>query len=201
MLETFALALPLAFSAGLNLYLTVAVIGWSNHLGLVDKLPPGLEVFASWPVLITASLLHVIEFFSDKVPYFDLLWNFVHTVIRPVGAVLMVSGIAARTDPQLASIAMLAAGATALTSHTTKTSARVLINASPEPLSNILVSTLEDLAVVGLVLFTLQHPQVALIITLALLAILLLMLPTLLRWAGFCFQATVAMINKLRGSQ
>src|SRR5437868_7102534 len=135
----FALALPLAFSAGLNLYLTVAVIGWSSHLGLIDKLPPGLDVFASWPVLITASLLYVIEFFADKVPYFDLLWNFVHTVIRPVGAVLMVSGIAARTDPQLATVAMLAAGATALTSHTSKTSARVLINTSPEPLSNILV--------------------------------------------------------------
>src|SRR5215472_15652092 len=106
MLQTLALALPLAFASGLNLYLTAAVIGWSIHLGLVDKLPPGLDVFALWPVLVTASLFFVIEFFADKVPYFDLLWNFIHTVIRPLGAVLIVSGIAAHTDPQVATVAM-----------------------------------------------------------------------------------------------
>jgi len=201
LLETFALALPLAFAAGLNLYLTVAVIGWSNHLGLVSNLPPGLDIFAAWPVLIAASLLYAIEFLADKVPYFDLLWNFIHTAIRPVGAVLMATGIAAHIDPQIATIAMLAAGATALTSHTTKTSARILINTSPEPVSNIVVSILEDLAVVALVSFTLQHPQVGLAITLGLLAVLLLMMPFLLRWVGFWLQATDAVVKVMLGGQ
>ncbi len=201
MLEMLAVALPLSFAAGLNLYLTILVVGLSVHLGVVDRLPPGLQPFASWPVIVVAGVLYAIEFLADKIPYVDLVWNFIHTLIRPLGAVLIVSTLVVHVDPALSTIAMLLASATSLASHSTKTGARVLINTSPEPLSNIIASTLEDLGVVGLVVFTLRNPYWALLVTLALLAIIVLLLPSLLRWAWFWFQSVVALFKGLLGSK
>lgn len=196
-METLGVALPLAFAAGVNFYLTVLVIGLSIPLGVVEKLPPGLERFAAWPVVVVAGVLFVIEFFADKIPYLDLVWNFIHTVIRPIGALLIVSSIVVPVDPNLSTVALLVASATALITHSTKTSARVLINTSPEPLTNIFASLVEDAGVAVLVVFTLRNPYLALAVTLGLLAAILLLMPWLLGWVGFWLRAMVALLKSL----
>lgn len=176
-------ALGLSALAGLNLYLTVFAVGLSIRLGWLQLVPEmaGLEILSHPVVLILAGMLVLVEFIADKIPWVDSLWDAVHTLIRPLGAVFLSLGVVGMTDPLLAVMAGLLGGGLALTTHLSKTSARLLVNTSPEPVSNTVVSILEDLVVLGGVGLILWDPWLALVVVLFFLALFIWLAPKLLR--------------------
>jgi len=133
-------------------------------------------------------LLYVVEFFADKIPYFDTLWDIVHTAIRPVGGALIAMTTLGAASPAVAGLAALAGGTLAASSHLTKTSTRAAANTSPEPLSNWLLSLGEDGLVVGLGMLALAYPVAALVVTAALVVAMIawaaVILRTVRRWFG-----------------
>ena len=154
---TLSLALGSAFTAGINLYATVATLGLAAAAGAI-QLPPDLQVL-SHPLVITVALaLYVLEFVADKTPYADSAWDAIHTFIRvPAGAILAARALGP-VSPPLEVAALLAGGSVALAAHATKATARLAINASPEPFSNGIASISEDVfALVGLWL-VFHHP-------------------------------------------
>jgi hypothetical protein len=154
---------PMVFSSGwasgVNAYLVVLVLGIADRLGDVTSIP---DTLGRTDVLAAAALLYAVEFVADKVPYVDSTWDAVSTVTRPAigtAIALLVSGDA--TSLEQAAYGALGGG-TALASHLVKAGGRLAINASPEPVSNIVASLGEDVAVVGVVLLAIQHPWAAL---------------------------------------
>lgn len=198
--------LPLAFASGVNLYLTVLVVGLSVRYGWVADVPPSLHVLAAPPVLIVAAVLYVLEFFADKIPFIDNVWDLLHTFIRPVGAgVLTIVGlIGLDVPPQAEVVAVLVSSVVALTSHSGKAGTRTAINvASPvENLSNIGISLLEDIAVAILVFVSLLYPTIANAITIGLLVVIIIFVPQLLRWAWMMLRAVfvrfTAVVRRVR---
>src|ERR1700761_5500012 len=152
MLESLSLAAGLSWGSGLRLYLAVLLAGVFARLGLVH-LPDTLSALSSPWVIGVAGVLTVTEFLADKIPAFDSLWDAVHTFIRiPAGAVLAV-GAFGHADPAMLTIAALAGGTLAGAAHLAKAGTRALINLSPEPFSNWVASTTEDLgALIGITL-------------------------------------------------
>ncbi|WP_432165981.1 DUF4126 domain-containing protein [Streptomyces sp. bgisy031] len=169
--------LPLVFTSGwasgINAYAVVLLLGVFGATGLTDEVPASLQ---RTDVLIAAGVLFLCEAVADKIPYVDSLWDTAHTVIRPVAGAV----VGALLAGQSGSLSDLAAGAvggsTALASHAVKAGTRMAINTSPEPFSNIAVSSAEDLGVAGIVTFAMFHPVAAAIIAAVLLLLGLLML-------------------------
>jgi len=167
------LPVPLIFTSGaasgVNCYAVVLLLGLIGRFGHVGAIPPVLEKPS---VLIAAAVLYGGQFVAGKVPYLDSIWDIVHTAVRPVvgGAIGVVIAHHAHTKPADALIAAALGGGSALTSHVVKTGVRVGINASPEPVSNIIASLLEDLGVAGIVTFAVYHPVVAAVIAAVVLA-------------------------------
>jgi hypothetical protein len=162
-LDILGIALGSAWTSGINLYATVTVLGLLQKLGEV-KLPGGLEVLDNWIIIGVAASLYLIEFVADKVPYFDSIWDVVHTFIRvPAGAVL---ALAATTDlpPTIQIVALLIGGGLALSSHGTKATLRAAINLSPEPVSNWIASITEDVIAIGGALLAVISPIVIIIV-------------------------------------
>jgi hypothetical protein len=183
LLTTGALSLGAAWASGINLYAVVLTLGLLDAAGWIT-LPPDLQPLSSPLVLGIAGTLYVIEFLADKVPGIDHLWDTVHSFIRvPAGAVLAAAAMG-QVDPEWTIAAGLAGGTLALGSHLTKASTRAAVNLSPEPFSTWTVSVLEDIAAVGAVLTALFFP-VAFLISLAIVvALMIWLLPKLLRLAG-----------------
>lgn len=158
--EVVGLVAGTGFAGGINLYATALLLGLYGRWFESGAVP---EQLTSTPVLVIAGVLTVVEFVADKVPWFDSLWDTVHTVVRPAGAallaVVLVDGDAAAISDALAGST---AGVLALTSHAAKASSRVAINTSPEPFSNSIVSVLEDGLVAVVVWLAVEHPAVAL---------------------------------------
>ena len=148
-METLGLALGTGFSSGLNLYATVATLGLLQRSGVLH-LPPGLQVLSHPWVIGIALALYLIEFLADKIPYFDMIWDAIHTFIRPPAAALLAYAAAGGAAPEWRWGATLIAGGIALTAHGTKASARAAVNASPEPFSNWALSLGEDVLAVWL---------------------------------------------------
>lgn len=168
--ELVALLVATSFAAGLNVYATVATLGLLDRAGAI-ALPAPLDPLASWWVIGACAVLFAIEFFADKVPVFDLLWNALHTFVRvPVGA-LLAYGTAAPLSPgwQLAAAAL--GGVIALVAHGGKTAVRAAVTPSPEPVSNIGLSLAEDALAIFLTWFATAHPFIAAAIVLVLLVI------------------------------
>jgi hypothetical protein len=159
-IETLGLALGAGFSSGLNLYATVATLGLLQRFGIIH-LPQKLQVLSHPVILGIAVALYAIEFFADKVPYVDTIWDSVHTFIRPPAAALLAYAAVGAASPEWRWGAALLAGAVALTSHGTKASARAAVNASPEPLSNWALSFGEDVLAVWLTWMSTVHPVAA----------------------------------------
>lgn len=154
--------LPLVFSSGwasgVNAYLVVLLLGIADRIGDVASIP---DTLGRTDVLVAAAVLYVLEFVADKIPYVDSTWDAISTVIRPTigtAIALLVSGDAGSV--QQAAYGALGGG-TALASHLVKAGSRLAINASPEPVSNIVASLAEDAAVVTVVLLAIQHPWLA----------------------------------------
>jgi len=158
--ELFALLAAIGFAAGLNLYATVAVLGLLAHFGHLP-LPPGLQLLEGWPVIVASTALFAIEFFADKIPAFDLIWNALHTFIRVPVAGLLAYEATSQLSPERQLLATLLGAAVALAAHGGKTAARVAVTPSPEPMSNISLSLGEDVVAIGLTWLATRHPYVA----------------------------------------
>src|SRR5712692_5911789 len=162
-IETLGLALGAGFSSGLNLYATVATLGLLQRFGVLH-LPPGLQILSHPWVLAIAIALYLLEFFADKIPYFDTFWDAIHTFIRPPAAALLAFAAAGAAPPEWRWGAALIAGGVALTSHGTKASARAAVNTTPEPFSNWLLSFGEDALAVWLTWMATVHPTATIIV-------------------------------------
>jgi hypothetical protein len=159
-LGSFGLLLGSGWSAGINLYLTAAGLGIAHRLHWIN-LPGELDVLSHWAVIAVAVILYAIEFFADKFPYVDSAWDSVHTIIRPAGGMMI--GYLAMSDANPAyqfAIALLI-GSIALDSHLTKATTRVVINTSPEPVSNSIASVTEDAGVLGVLYLIINYPIIA----------------------------------------
>src|SRR3954466_12297985 len=161
--ELFAILVAIGFAAGLNLYATVAVLGLVARFGHLP-LPPGLQVLQGWTVIIASTALFAVEFFADKIPAFDLLWNALHTFIRVPIAGLLAYRATSQLSPEHQLLATLVGGLVALIAHGGKTAARAAVTPSPEPFSNIFLSLGEDALAIGLTWFASTHPYVAAVI-------------------------------------
>ena len=167
-LDLLAVALGLAALAGINLYLTVFVTGLAIHFHWITLAPQyqSLEVLANPWIITVAGILYFLEFFADKIPWVDSIWDAVHTVIRPIGGALLAIQVLGHPSPALTVIVALLAGGTSLVAHTAKAATRVASNTSPEPFSNIGLSLGEDAAVLGGLALMHFNPLLALIILL-----------------------------------
>src|SRR5467141_4428260 len=161
--ETLGLALGAGFSSGLNLYATVATLGLLQRFGVL-RLPPGLQILSHPWVLAIAVALYLLEFFADKIPFVDTIWDAIHTFIRPPAAALLAFAAAGAAPPEWRWGAALIAGGVALTSHGAKASARAAVNASPEPFSNWVLSLGEDVLAVWLTWMATVHPTATIVI-------------------------------------
>ena len=161
----FAIGILLAWLAGIRVYLTVFGVGIAGAFGWLD-LPPALEVATSPWVLGVSGVLAVAEFFADKIPGVDSGWDLLHTLARvPAGAFLAAASLSPDGD---LGAGMLATGAgVALASHVLKSGTRVLLNTSPEPVTNLGASVTEDVAVVGALALAFAHPWLALLLVVA----------------------------------
>ena len=155
-----ALLVATSFAAGLNVYATVATLGLLGHYQVLP-LPARLEVLEHWPVIVTAMVLFVIEFFADKIPYFDMIWNVLHTFIRIPIAALIAWNATASLNPAMQLTATIVGGAIAMVAHTGKTAVRAGVTPSPEPFSNFALSSAEDVGAVGLTWLATRHPFLA----------------------------------------
>jgi|WetSurMetagenome_2_1015567.scaffolds.fasta_scaffold71211_2 hypothetical protein len=196
-LRVLVMTLPLSLTAGLNLYATVLVVGLCVRFGWVSEPPQALSVLASWPVIIVAGVMYVIEFFADKIQFIDNLWDLVHTLIRPVGAILIaVIATYGEGSPEVTVIAALLAGTVSFIAHTGKAGTRVMVNlVSPhENLSNTGLSVAEDVAAAGLAALAMTHPYVAAVVSLAILAFIVFALPRLMRWGLYSLGAAMGRV-------
>ena len=175
--ELVALVVAVSFAAGLNVYATVATLGLLAHANVV-VLPEALHPLASWWIIGAAAALFAVEFFADKVPAFDLVWNALHTFIRVPVAALLAWRATATLSPQEQLLATLLGGLIALAAHGGKTAARAAVTPSPEPLSNIGLSLGEDAISIALTWLATRHPYLAGAIALSMAAIVFL----LIRW-------------------
>lgn len=141
---TLSLALGTAWTSGINLYATVTVLGLLQKFGWA-KLPGGLDVLDHWAIIGVAGFLFLVEFFADKVPYVDSVWDAIHTFIRVPAGVIVAYAATSELDPGIYIPAALLGGGLAFSSHGTKAAVRVGANLSPEPVSNWVLSIIEDI--------------------------------------------------------
>lgn len=173
----------LGFVSGLNLYATVLTVGLFVRLNLVT-LPESMQdlaILGHPTVMLVAGVLFLIEFVADKIPWVDSSWDSIHTLIRPVGAAVMGGYALTGADPATETALALACGGVALTSHTTKASARVVANASPEPFSNAFLSVFEDVIVVVGVGLTFLLPLIMLALVILFIIVFIWISPRLYR--------------------
>ena len=175
--QLVSLIVAVSFAAGLNVYATVATLGLLSHAGVLP-LPPSLHLLTSWYVIAASSALFLVEFFADKVPAFDLIWNALHTFIRIPIAALLAHQATAGLSPWEQLAATVAGGAIALVAHGGKTAVRAAVTPSPEPFSNIALSLGEDVLAVLLTWLATWQPYWAA----GIVAVLVLITVLLVRW-------------------
>ncbi len=178
--ELFALLAAIGFAAGLNLYATIAVLGLLARFSHLP-LPPGLQLLDTWPVILVSAALFAVEFFADKIPAFDLVWNTLHTFIRIPVAGLLAYQATNQLSPEKQLLATLLGAGVAFVAHGGKTAARAAVTASPEPLSNITLSLGEDALAIALTWLATRHPYAAGAVAAVLVAITVLMARLVIR--------------------
>lgn len=179
-MELTALLVVVCFSAGLNVYATVGMLGLLARFHLL-ALPPDLHLVENWYVLGICLALFLLEFVGDKIPVFDLFWNAAHTFIRIPVAALIAYAATSHLPGWEQALATLVGGLLALAAHGGKTAARAAVTSSPEPVSNIALSTSEDAAVVFLMWLASKHPYVSAAIVVALVFAIVLMIRAVVR--------------------
>ncbi len=163
--------IPFAFASGLNVYATIAVLGLSSHFGLVS-LPQQFRAFDHPAIIGVALVMYLVEFVADKIPWFDSVWDALHTVIRPLGGAFVAVAALGDASPMATTLTALLGGSVAMTTHLTKTGTRAAANTSPEPFSNWILSFSEDALAIGLTYGAIRHPDVALAIAVVLLVVI-----------------------------
>ena len=186
-----ALIIASSFAAGLNLYATILTLGLLARTHWV-VLPPGLDSLGHTWVLSACAVLFAAEFIADKIPGLDLVWNALHTFVRIPVAALVAYHAGSQLTPQMQILAAALGAAVALAAHTSKTAVRAAVTPSPEPISNIALSTTEDVAAVGLTWFATHHPLGA--ATVAVIFIVLALLA-----ARYLFRVLRRLVSKVRG--
>ena len=191
-ISTLAIGMGASWVSGINLYATVATLGLLGRLAHL-KLPGELEVVTNWWVIGVALFLFVVEFIADKIQVVDSVWDVIHTFIRiPAGAVLAATAFG-DFDRRIQVIALLVGGGLALSSHGTKAATRAVINASPEPVSNIVVSLAEDVLVIVSVLLAVFLPILVFFVIAAGLVFSIWILPKVIRF----FQSVGRRVRRL----
>jgi len=170
-LVTLGRTMGFSFAAGINLYATVAILGLAARFGWV-ALPSQFAIFDNDYVIGVALVMYAIEFVADKIPWFDSIWDLIHTFIRPIGGALIAVVTLGQASPAVAGLIALLGGTIAASTHMTKAGSRAIVNTSPEPFSNWVLSIAEDLFVVGLGFVALKFPLVALAVALVLLVVI-----------------------------
>ena len=163
--------LGFSFAAGINLYATVAILGLASRYGWVS-LPEQYRVFDNDLIIGVAITLYVIEFFADKIPWFDSIWDAIHTAIRPIGGAVIAIQTLGDASPGMETLVGLLGGTLAASTHFTKAGTRAVANASPEPFSNWILSFAEDVFVVSLGFIALKYPLLATLIVLVALVLM-----------------------------
>lgn len=193
-IEILGLALGAGFSSGLNIYATVATLGLLERFGVIH-LPAPLHGLSHTAVLVVAIALYVLEFFADKVPYVDTVWDVLHTFIRPPAAAVLAYSATGAAPAEWRWAAALLAGGVALTSHGTKSSARAAVNTVPEPFTNWALSLGEDVLAVWLTWMATAHPLATTVVVVALVAFSAFLLFHLFRFARRALQRLFAALT------
>lgn len=179
-LTTLGTAMGSAWLSGVNLYATVVTLGLLQRFHLV-KLPGGLDVLGNWWIVGVAGGMYLIEFVADKIPAVDSAWDAIHTFIRvPAGAILAATAFA-DFDPTVRTIAMLVGGGIALGSHGLKATTRLAANTSPEPVSNIALSVVEDIFTFGASALAAFFPIIILIAVIIFVVLEVWLIPKIIR--------------------
>lgn len=186
--QTIALTLGAGWASGINLYAAILVLGLLGATGQVD-LPTGLEILSNPLVLAGAGTMYVVEFFADKVPGVDTLWDGLSTFVRIPAGAMMAAGAVPEIGPGTDILAAFVGGGMATAAHTAKASSRVAINTSPEPFSNWAASIGEDIAVVVGLFTALNHPILFIVLIVVFLLLLAWLLPKLWRGIKAVFRA------------
>lgn len=192
--EILGIAASLSLLAGWRLYAVVLAAGLAIRFGgfdLPDQLA-GLHVLSSWWVIAVAGLGAAAEFLADKVAWLDTAWDAVHTAVRPVGGALLALAVVSPADPALGVVTFLLGGGAALASHAAKAGTRAMVNTSPEPVSNIITSVVEDGLTAGALWLVFAHPEWA-----AALALVMLVTTGLLLW--WAARTIAPLWRRLRG--
>jgi hypothetical protein len=192
---TLALTMGLAWASGINLYATLLTLGFLANTGNI-VLPPDLQIVADPMVMAAAGVMYFIEFFADKVPGVDTGWDTIHTFIRIPAGAMLAAGAIGHLNPAVEIAAAIMGGSLAAGSHATKAGTRVLINTSPEPFSNWFASVGEDIAVIGGVWASINHPVIFLIAMVFFIALMIWLLPRI--WGGVkkVFHVIINLFNR-----
>lgn len=192
---TIALSMGVAWASGINLYATILVLGLMGNSGAMP-LPEQLQLVQQ-PIVIGASaLMYIVEFFADKFPGVDTGWDAIHTFIRiPAGAALAAAATG-NVDPSISLAAAIVGGSLSAATHATKAGSRVMINTSPEPVTNWAASISEDLAVVGGLWVALNHPVIFIAALIIFIILLIWLLPKLWRAIKKVFGAIIGLFRK-----
>ena len=175
--QTVAMIAGTSFAAGLNVYATVGALGLLARAGLV-QLPSGLQMVTSGWIIGVSLAMFALEFFADKIPVFDLLWNALHTFVRIPVAAYVAYAATSHLSPEMQLASTLMGAAIAFAAHGGKTALRAAVTPSPEPLSNMALSFGEDVGAISLTWIATQHPYIAA----GMVAVLLLIVIVCVRW-------------------
>jgi hypothetical protein len=189
----------IASACGINLYATILTIGLGTRFGFL-QLPPdlvGLSILASPYVLLAAGIAYAIEFFVDKIPWVDSIWDAIHTVIRPIGAVILGMTALSNMDPAMEVAILILCGGLALTTHSTKAGTRIIANHSPEPFTNIGLSLIEDVLAVVISWLSIKHPLFIFSAVLVFLFIFIFIFPKIFRLIRLELTALRALFRSL----
>lgn len=192
--STLSLALGTAWTSGINLYATISVLGLLQRFGGI-KLPGGLDVLDNWWIIGFAVGLYVVEFVADKVPYVDSVWDVIHTFIRVPAGVIVAYAATADLDPAVYIPAALLGGGFAFASHGTKAALRAGANLSPEPVSNWVLSVVEDIIAFAGTFLAVFAPFVVLIVLILFALFFLWFFPKVIRAVKRIFKAIAAMFQ------
>jgi hypothetical protein len=170
-LATLGRTMGFSFAAGINLYATVAVLGLASRYQWVE-LPEQFRVFDNDLVIGAALVLYLVEFVADKIPWVDSIWDAIHTVVRPIGGALIAVASIGEASPAVEGLVALLGGSLAATTHFGKAGMRAVVNTSPEPFSNWILSLGEDAFVVSLGVIALKYPAVAALVVIGCLVLM-----------------------------
>ncbi|WP_158748870.1 DUF4126 domain-containing protein [Acidobacterium sp. S8] len=155
-----ALVIAASFAAGLNVYATLLTLGLLARAHWVE-LPVGLDMLTHWWLIAVCGFMFAVEFVADKIPAFDMIWNALHTFVRVPVAALLAYHASEQLSPEMQVLAAIAGAGIAMVAHSSKTAVRAAVTPSPEPISNMVLSTGEDLLAVGVTWLATRHPLIA----------------------------------------